>query len=127
MARAPRRIGRPGEACVEATAQHRSGHLRSAILAYADGGAEGLFKAYEALTYELMDTQRLDNAGGIGTREWLIQQGWVTEPEEARFLDTVLHYGRENGAPAFALASPIEVQRVVGKLLNKWIEYISLP
>jgi hypothetical protein len=107
-------------------AQHR-GHVRSAILAYADGGAEGLFKAYEALTYELMDTQRLDYAGGIGTREWLIQQGWVTEPEEASFLDTVLHYGRQNSAPSFAPASPIEAQRLVGRLLNKWIEHISLP
>jgi hypothetical protein len=105
-------------------ARHRQ-HVRSALLAYADGGAAGLFKAYEELTYELMDTGRLDYAGGVGTREWLIQQGWVTEPEEARFLDTVLHYGRQNDVPSFSPASPIEARRLVGKLLNKWIEHIS--
>ena len=105
-------------------AQHRE-NVRSALLAYADGGADGLFKAYEALGYELMDTQRLDYAAGIGTREWLIQQGWVSEPEEGRFLETVLHYGRQSSAPTFAPASPIEAHRLVGKLLNNWIEHIS--
>jgi len=104
-------------------AQHR-GHVRSALLAFADGGAEGLYKAYEALTYELLDAQLLD-FGGVGTREWLIQQGWVTEPEEARFLDTVLHYGRQNSGASFTPASPIEAQHLVGTLLKKWIEHIS--
>src|SRR5262249_2582260 len=80
-------------------AAHHREQVRCAFFGYADGGAEGLFRAYEALTYELMDTGRLDYAGGVGTREWLIQQGWVTEPEEARFLDTILHYGRQNSAP----------------------------
>jgi hypothetical protein len=106
-------------------AQHR-GHVRSALLAFADGGAEGLFKAYEALTYELLDARLLDYAGSVGTREWLIQQGWVTESEEARFLDTVLHYGRQSSGASFTPASPIEARRLVGKLLHKWIEQISL-
>ena len=99
-------------------AQHW-GDVRSALLAFADGGAEGLFKAYEALTCELLDAQLLDYAGGVGTREWLIQQGWVTEPEEARFLDTVRHYGRRNSGASFTPASPIEAQHLVGRLLTK--------
>ena len=47
------------------------------------------------------------------------------EPEEARFLDTVLHYGRQNSGASFTPASPIEAQHLVGKLLKKWIEHIS--
>lgn len=48
-------------------AQRRS-NVRTALLACAAGGADGLFRAYEALCSELMSTANLDYAGGIGTR-----------------------------------------------------------
>ena len=105
-------------------AQHRS-NVRTALLACAAGGADGLFRAYEALCSELMSTANLDYSGGIGTREWLIKQGWVDEQEEQRFLDTVVHYGRQNSSPSFRTSSPGEAQRLVEKLLGKWIDHIS--
>jgi hypothetical protein len=101
--------------------------LRTALLACAAGGADGLFRAYEALCSELMSTSHLDYAGGIGTREWLTKQGWVDEQEEQQFLDTVVHFGRQNGSPSFKTSSPCEAQHLVEKLLSKWIDHVSQP
>lgn len=72
-----------------------------------------------------MSTSSLDYIAGVGTREWLIDQGWVTDQEERSFLETVLHYGRQNGSPSFKPTSPTEAQRVVEKLLGKWIDHVS--
>jgi len=119
---------RNGHSLLQAViAAQRRPDLRTALLACAAGGAEGLFRAYEALCSELMSTSNLDYAGGEGTREWLIKQGWVDEQEEQEFLDTVVHYGRQNGAPSFRTSSPCEAQRLVEQLLGKWIDHVSPP
>lgn len=119
---------RHGQPLLQAViAAQRRPDLRTALLACAAGGADGLFRAYEALCSELMSTSPLDYAGGEGTREWLIKQGWVDEQEEQQFLDTVVHYGRQNGAPSFRTSSPCEAQRLVEKLLDRWIDHVSPP
>jgi hypothetical protein len=94
-------------------------HVRTALLACAGGGADGLFRAYEALCTDLMDY-----IPGVGTREWLIEQGWVDERQEQSFLDTVIHYGRHNIPPSFKPCSPNEVQELVRRLLDNWIDHV---
>lgn len=41
------------------------------------------------------------------------------------FLDTVVHYGRQNGSPSFRTSSPFEARRLMGKLLGNWIDHVS--
>jgi hypothetical protein len=94
--------------------------IRTALLACAQGGAEGLFQAYEALCSDLMDY-----AVGIGTKEWLIEQGWVEEQEEESFLDTVLHYSRHCRSTISKPRSPREAQEIIRRLLTKWIGHVS--
>jgi hypothetical protein len=97
--------------------------VRNALLAYASGGAAGLFESYEALSYEIMDC-----VAGIGTKEWLVGQGWITEEEDDRFLRTVLHYHRDDRrAVPFDPFSPFQAQLFVRKVLTNFLRYCTSP
>jgi hypothetical protein len=100
--------------------------IRKAVLAYAAGGAEGLFEAYEALGSEIMNCTVLDYDAGIGTREWLVQQGWITEEEDDRFLKTVQHYRyNDNRSSPFEPFSPHQAQLFVRRVLINLIRYCA--
>lgn len=57
--------------------------IRKALIACTMGSAAGLFEAYEAISYEVLNSGRLDFAAGIGSREWLIAKGWITSLPES--------------------------------------------
>ena len=97
-----------------------------AVCSFRTGGPEGLFDAYEALSYELIDRGVSDYVQDIGTREWLVQNGWATEEEIDRFLATVLHFRRGANAPApIEAISPCEAETLVRQLLWKLTLYCS--
>ena len=97
--------------------------VRNALLAYASGGAAGLFESYEALSYEIMDC-----VAGIGTKEWLVGQGWITEEEDDRFLRTVLHYHRDyRRTVPFEPFSPFQAQLFVRNVLTNFLRYCASP
>jgi len=100
---------------------------QTAILAYASGGPDGLFRAYEAMTYEILNLRLTTSSAGVGTREWLIEQGWITEAEDDRFLSTVLHFRDclERQCPGDALSlkeAAILVRRLLVNLLRHCLE-----
>jgi hypothetical protein len=96
--------------------------IRSALLARAPGSAGGLFEAYEAVTHEILNSDLLDFAAAVGTKEWLIAQGWITDEEDRRFLETVLHYrGNSIDTPLAEPLSPHEAQLFVRKVLTGFI------
>jgi hypothetical protein len=99
--------------------------IRAALFAYASGGAMGLLEAYEELNYEIMTCGLVDGAAGIGTRQWLLRQGWITEEEEDRFLKTVLKYRCNDHVPSFEPFSPEQAQLFVRKVLLEFIRYCA--
>ena len=40
-----------------------------------------------------LNSDLLDFAAAVGTKEWLVAQGWITDEEDRRFLETVLITG----------------------------------
>lgn len=100
--------------------------IRSAVLARAPGSAGGLFEAYEAVTHEILNAGLLDFAAAVGTKEWLIAQGWITDEEDRRFLETVLHYrGNSINTPLAEPLSPHEAQFFVRKVLTGFIAHCA--
>jgi hypothetical protein len=96
--------------------------IRKAICRFRAGGPEGLFDAYEALSYELMSCGASDYTRDVGTREWLAENGWATEEEIDRFLETVLCARRDLNSPAaLESMSPPAAQELVRRLLLKFI------
>ena len=105
------------------TARERD-QLRKAICRFRAGGPEGLFDAYEALSYELMSCGASDYTRDVGTREWLAENGWATEEEIDRFLETVLCARRDLNSPAaLESMSPAAAQELVRRLLLKFIRH----
>ena len=103
------------------TARERD-QIRKAICRFRAGGPEGLFDAYEALSYELMSCGASDYTRDVGTREWLAENGWATEGEIDRFLETVLCARRDLNPPAaLESMSPPAAQELVRRLLLKFI------
>jgi hypothetical protein len=43
-----------------------------------------------------------DYAAHVGTKEWLVRKGWITDADDDRFLNTVLHFrhAKEHNSPA---------------------------
>lgn len=100
--------------------------IRSALLAGAPGNAGGLFEAYEAVTHEILNSRLLDFAAAVGTKEWLIAQGSITDEEDRRFLETVLHYrGNSINTPLAEPLSPHEAQLFVRKVLTGFIAHCA--
>ena len=99
-------------------------HARGAILAYASGGADGLFRAYEALTYEILNLGLTPSSTGVGTKQWLVENGWITEAEDDRFLSTVLHFrnyqDRQSAENALAIK---EAQVLVRRILVNFLDH----
>jgi hypothetical protein len=105
------------------TARERD-QIRKAICLFRAGGPEGLFDAYEALSYELMSCGASDYTRDVGTREWLAENGWATEGEIDRFLETVLcARGDLNSPAALESMSPSAAQELVRRLLLKFIRH----
>jgi len=105
------------------TARERD-QIRKAICRFRAGGPEGLFDAYEALSYELMNCGASDYTRDVGTREWLAENGWATEGEIDRFLETVLcARGDLNSPAALESMSPSAAQELVRRLLLKFIRH----
>src|SRR5262249_2246107 len=91
--------------------------VRKAFLSFHAAGPEGLFEAYEAISSELMRCGVTDYSRNIGTKEWIVQEGWADGEEIERFLDTVLHFRNEqDGAPSNSI-SPREAEGLVRRLL----------
>jgi hypothetical protein len=98
--------------------------IRKAILDYASGGARGLFDAYESISYEIMNCGLPNYAASIGTKEWLIRQGWISEEEEDRFLKTVLYFrSPHHSTSPPALLSPPEARAFVRRILIGFIRH----
>jgi hypothetical protein len=105
------------------TARERD-QIRKAICRFRAGGPEGLFDAYEALSYELMSCGASDYTRDVGTREWLAENGWATEEEIDRFLETVLCARCDlNSNAALESMSPPAAQELVRRLLLKFIRH----
>jgi hypothetical protein len=105
------------------TARSRD-QIRKAICRFRAGGPEGLFDAYEALSYELMSCGASDYTRDVGTREWLAENGWATEEEIDRFLETVLCARCDLNSPvALESMSPPAAQALVRRLLLKFIRH----
>jgi hypothetical protein len=102
---------------------HERERIRKAILDYAFGGARGLFDAYESISYEVMNCGLPNYAASIGTKEWLIQRGWISEEEEDRFLKTVLYFRIPHGSPPPAVLSPAEALDFVRRILLGFVRY----
>jgi hypothetical protein len=102
----------------------RSDFIRKSVFAYSEGGAAGLFEAYEAICQEIMNRCLPDYARGAGTKEWLIEQGWIRADEDDRFLRTVLHFRCHDGRrPSFASFSPLEADEFVRRVLVSVMKY----
>lgn len=103
--------------------------VREALFAYATGGPGGMFEAYEAICYELSDCGVLNNDDAyIGSKQWLVQQGWITEEEDDRFLKTVLHYrGHSEQVPPFESLSPYDTQILLRRVLGNLISFFAVP
>jgi hypothetical protein len=94
----------------------------TAILDFAYGGAKGLFDAYEAISYEIMNAGFLNYSASVGTREWLIQEGLISDQEEDRFLRTVMHFRNpKNRLASPDFLSPDEANRFVRQILLGFI------
>lgn len=99
--------------------------IRKALLSYAAGGAVGLFDAYEAVCHEIMNRSFPSYAAGCGTKEWMVQQGWIEEEEDDRFLKTVLQFrqdGDGNTLPVHPFL-PYEAEVFVRRVLLQLIEH----
>jgi hypothetical protein len=99
--------------------------IRKALLSYAAGGAVGLFEAYEAVCHEIMNRSFPAYAAGCGTREWMVQQGWIEEEEDDRFLKTVLQFRQDGGGNTllFQPFSPYEAEVFVRRVLLQLIAH----
>src|SRR5262249_29436349 len=100
--------------------------IHRAVLAYAAGGPAGLSEAYAAIGSEIMNCVTLNYDAGVGTREWLMQQGWGTDEQDDRFLKTVQHYLHINHRVAsFEPLSPFQARLFVSRVLTNLIRYCS--
>jgi hypothetical protein len=99
--------------------------IRKALLSYAAGGAVGLFDAYEAVCHEIMNRSFPSYAAGCGTKEWMVQQGWIEEEEDDRFLKTVLQFRQNGGGNTFPFQpfSPYEAEVFVRRVLLQLIAH----
>jgi len=97
--------------------------VRRAICSFRAGGPEGLFDAYEALTYELMERGASDFTEDIGTREWLIEQGWATARQIDGFIETVLseRWPTPDEPRLHEEVSPPEAEALVRRLLLRLV------
>jgi hypothetical protein len=81
-----------------------------------------LFQAYEALTNELMRIGASDYSRGVGTREWLAENGWASVKEIDTFLKTVLRARTDVDVWEESNAiSPLEAEAFVRRLLLRFI------
>ena len=103
--------------------------VRKALLSYAAGGAVGLFDSYEAVCHEIMNRSLPSYATGCGTKEWMVQQGWIEAEEDDRFLKTVLHFRQDGGGNTlpFQPLSPYEAELFVQRVLLQFIAHCYTP
>jgi len=93
-----------------------------ALRSFRAGGPSGLFQAYEALTNELMRIGASDYSRGVGTREWLAENGWASVKEIDTFLKTVLRARTDVDVWEESNAiSPLEAEAFVRRLLLRFI------
>jgi hypothetical protein len=99
--------------------------FRKAVRSFSAGGPDGLFEAFEALSYELIRSGVSDYTRDIGTKEWMVSQGWATATEIDSFLSTVVYCrrGGEDG-PEEAM-SPGDAEALMRRLLLKFAWYCS--
>jgi hypothetical protein len=94
--------------------------FRKALLLYQAGGADGLFGAYDALSYELIRTGAMDYDRGMGTKEWIVERRWATDSEIDRFLNTVVHLRGDQFSEAEIVMSPWDSEALIRRLLWKF-------
>lgn len=104
--------------------------IRQALFSYAAGGADRLFEAYEAVGSEIKNCTALDYGSGIGAKEWMVEQGWMTEEEYDRFLDITRRgtpSSQESSSDAAAPPlSPRQAQQFVRRVLMNLIGYLCI-
>lgn len=101
-------------------------HMRNALLARLVGTASGFFDRYEEILQEIFDAKVLFiNDENMGSKEWIIAQGWAVEKEIDAFLETIIHYKaqRFTSDPALLIA-PNEARHFLRRLLGSMISWI---
>jgi hypothetical protein len=98
--------------------------VRRAVLAYAVGGAGGLFEAYEAISSEALNLGLPEQATHVGAKEWFVRQGWITHGDGDRFLNTVLHFrhARERQI-SFEPLPPNQAEIILRGVLTNFIRH----
>jgi hypothetical protein len=101
-------------------------HMRNALLARLVGTASGFFDCYEEILQEIFDAKVLFiNDDKMGTKEWIIAQGWAVEKEIDAFLATIVHYeGQRFTTDPDLLISPNEARLFLRRLLGSMISWI---
>jgi hypothetical protein len=97
-------------------------HIRDALLLYAAGDIEACFKAYESISYMIMNLGWTDYRRDIGTSEWLLLRGFVNEGEEDRFFATRYLFNREKPLHVSPF-SPREAHEFISKVILNVVGY----
>lgn len=96
--------------------------VRKAVFAHSVGRASGFFEAYEAISSEAMNLGLPDQATHAGTKQWLVEQGWIADRDSDRFLNTVLHFGRaKEHRISFEPLPPNQAEVILRTVLTKFI------
>jgi hypothetical protein len=99
-------------------------HVREALLLYAAGGIQAFFKAYESISYMILDLGLTDYRSDIGTLEWLLLHGFANQGEEDRLFAT-RHLFNRNEQLAIEPFSPHEAQQFVSKVILNVVGYCA--
>lgn len=101
--------------------------VRRAVLAHSTGGAGGFFEAYEAISSEASNLGLPDQATHAGTKEWMVRQGWITDREGDRFLNTVLHFRHaKEHQISFEPLPPNHAETILRTVLTNFIRHCVL-
>jgi hypothetical protein len=101
-------------------------HIRNALLGRLVGTASGFFDCYEEILQEIFDAKVLFiNDDNMGSKEWIIAQGWAVETEIDAFLETIVHYKAQRfTTDPEMLISPNEARLFLRRLLGSMIAWI---
>jgi hypothetical protein len=98
--------------------------IRRAFLAYAVGGAGGLFEAYESISSEALNLGLPEQATYVGAKEWFVRQGWITHGDGDRFLNTVLHFRHAKERQiSFEPIPPNQAEIILRGLLTNFLRH----
>jgi hypothetical protein len=90
------------------------------------GAASGFVDCYEEILQEILDAKVLFiNNDAMGSKEWIIAQGWAVEKEIDALLETIVHYkGHRFTTDPVLLISPNDARLFLRRLLGSMIAWI---